>query len=652
MDDKTLIQIKDLIEFLNVKTKEYDEGHTTISDQEWDNKYFELIQLEKESGIILDNSPTQSIHFAVVNSLEKIEHNHKMLSLEKTKDVDEIATFLGLRAYIAMAKMDGLTCSLKYIGGRLVSAETRGNGLIGENILHNARVIPSIPKIIPYTQELTVDGEIVCKLNDFIHFSNEYKNPRNFASGSIRLLDSKECSRRNLTFVAWDIINDIDGLTCFSNKLNYLDKLGFTIVPFATGNIKNCIDELTEAAKFHNYPIDGIVFKFDDIQYGKSLGETSHHFKNAMAYKFYDEQYPSKMKTIEWTMGRTGILTPVAVFEPIDMDGSIVERASLHNISVMTELMGGSYVGQDIKVFKANMIIPQISWARGEVIDENPELINIPKVCPVCGQETQIVESDSGTQVLYCSNPACAGKLINRLDHFCGKKGLDIKGLSKATFEKLIDWNWITNLIDIFELASHREEWIKKDGFGVKSVDNILNAIEAAKHTTDDKFIAALGIPLIGSTLSKELCKKEVSYFHIREDIEGHYNFMEWDGIGWEIYQSLLNFDYSEADEIWFKYLKDTLTNPLWVNPEVAKTNQSLDGEVIVITGKLNHYKNRAELQSAIELNGGKVVSTISSKTTYLINNDIESSSAKNVSAKKLGVSIISEEDFIKTFGI
>ena len=652
MDDKLLTQIQDSIKFLNARTKEYDEGHPTISDQEWDSKYFELVKLEKESGIVLDNSPTQSVVFEIVNALKKIEHNHKMLSLEKTKDIGEIATFIDSREYVAMAKMDGLTCSLRYSNGRLVAAETRGNGVVGEDILHNARVIPSIPKVIPYIQDLTVDGEIVCKLSDFINFSNEYKNPRNFASGSIRLLDSKECSKRNLTFVGWDIINDVNGYSLFTEKLNYLDELGFTVVPFTTGSFKKCIDELTGLAKLYGYPIDGLVFKFNDIKYGKSLGETSHHFKNAMAYKFYDEEYPSKMKSIEWTMGRTGILTPVAVFEPIEMDGSTVERASLHNISIMTELMGGSYVGQDIKVFKANMIIPQISWARGEVVGENPELIPIPKVCPVCGQETQIVESDSGTQVLYCSNPTCAGKLINRLDHFCGKKGLDIKGLSKATFEKLIDWSWITNLIDIFELSSHREEWIKKDGFGIKSVDNILNSIETAKHTTDDKFIAALGIPLVGSTLSKELCKKEVSYFHIREDIEGRYDFMQWDGIGWEISQSLLNFDYSEADEIWFKYLKDTLTNPLWVNPEGAKTSKSLDGEVIVITGKLSHYKNRAELQTAIEANGGKVVGAISSKTTYLINNDTTSTSAKNVSAKKLGVSIISEEDFIKAFGI
>ena len=275
------------------------------------------------------------------------------------------------------------------------------------------------------------------------------------------------------------------------------------------------------------------------------------------------------------------------------------------------------------------------------------EYFTLPTTCPCCGYPT-VIQGD----FLYCSNSACAGKLINRLDHFCGKKGLDIKGLSKATFEKLIDWGWITKLIDVFELSSHKEEWVKKEGFGIKSVENILNAIEIAKNTTDDKFIAALGIPLVGSTLSKELCKKEVSYFHIREDIEGHYDFMQWDGIGWEISQSLLNFDYSEADEIWFKYLKDTLTNPLWINPEAAQTSKTLDGEVIVITGKLSHYKNRAELQIAIESNGGKVVGTISSKTTYLINNDTTSTSAKNVSAKKLGVSIISEEDFIKAFGI
>jgi DNA ligase (NAD+) len=642
--------MEEIIDKLNAATEAYDNGNPIMSDIEWDNLYFKLQKLEKESNYIYPNSPTHRVIFKVVDKLNKITHNHKMLSLDKTKDLNEVLSFVKSKKVLAMCKMDGLTCSIRYLNGKLVSAETRGNGLIGEDILHNALIISSIPNQINYTKELIIDGEIICKKDDFVEFESDYKNPRNFAAGSIRLLDSKECYTRHLTFVAWDVIKGFDEYDFLSDKLNSILNLGFTVVPYFDDWTESSIcNDIKNIAKEKYYPIDGIVFKYDDISYGASLGETEHHFKNAIAYKFYDEEYDSSIKNIEWTMGRTGVLTPVAVFEPIEIDGSIVERASLHNISIMTELMGSSYVGQDIKVFKANMIIPQISWARGEVVGENPELINIPKVCPVCGQETQIVESDSGTQVLYCSNPACAGKLINRLDHFCGKKGLDIKGLSKATFEKLLDWGWITCLSDIFELKNHKNEWINKPGFGEKSVDNILNAIEASKNTTDDKFIAAIGIPLIGATIAKELCKKEVGYFHIREDIAGKYDFTKWDGIGWEISQSLLNFNFEEADYIWNNYLKDTISNPLWEDPSRSQI-LPLNGLNIVITGNLSIYKNRAALQADIEKYGGKVVGTVSKNTSYLINNDVNSTSSKNVTAKKLNIPIITEQDFIKNF--
>lgn len=384
MDDKLLTQIQDSIKFLNARTKEYDEGHPTISDQEWDNKYFELIQLEKESGIILDNSPTQSVSFEVVNALKKIEHNHKMLSLEKTKDIGEIATFTGAKEYVAMAKMDGLTCSLRYSNGRLVAAETRGNGVVGEDILHNARVIPSIPKVIPYIQDLTVDGEIVCKLSDFINFSNEYKNPRNFASGSIRLLDSKECAKRKLTFIAWDVIEGFDFIKTVSGKLKAIEKLGFSIVPFCSYpaehtdgfpvELMTIIEHLKETANQIYYPIDGIVFKFDNIEYGKSLGFTAHHFKNAIAFKFADETYETYLLGIEWSMGRTGQISPIALFETINIDGTDISRASLSNLSIMKQTLGDKpFKGQIIEVSKRNQIIPKIERAK----DENGRWITI-----------------------------------------------------------------------------------------------------------------------------------------------------------------------------------------------------------------------------------------------------------------------------------
>ena len=368
-------KIKSLVQLLNNWTKLYDEGCPAVSDEEWDNKYFELQELEKETGLILSNSPTQSISYEIVNALNKVEHSHKMLSLEKTKSTSEVASFIGNKVFLAMCKMDGLTCSLTYRNGELVSAETRGNGLVGEDILHNAKVLPSIPSKIPYMDELVIDGEIICTYTDFEKFSSEYKNPRNFAAGSIRLLDSKECSNRNLTFVAWDILTPMyfdDGIEYrLDQKLNYLVPFGFTVVPYVCANgmfgsdkfYENTIAEIQNIAKDKAYPIDGVVFKFTDCEYGRSLGETTHHFKNALAYKFYDETYVSTLLNIEWTMGRTGALTPVAVFEPIDMDGSTVERASLHNVSIMKDLLGKPYVGQKIWVSKRNMIIPQIEKA-------------------------------------------------------------------------------------------------------------------------------------------------------------------------------------------------------------------------------------------------------------------------------------------------
>ena len=366
-------EIRNLIEYLNQRTKEYDEGHPTITDTEWDEKYFKLKDLEDKFRIIYNDSPTQSISYEVVNSLKKSEHNHSMLSLDKTKSIEEVASFIGKKESIAMLKMDGLTCSLKYSNGQLISAETRGNGLIGEDILHNAKVINSIPKYINYSDDLIIDGEVVCLIDDFEEFKEEYKNPRNFASGSIRLLDSKECAKRKLTFIACDVIEGFDFIKTVSGKLKSIEKLGFSIVPFcfyptkyadnSQVELMTIIEHLKETANQIYYPIDGIVFKFDNIEYGRSLGQTSHHFKNALAFKFADDTMETELIDIEWTMGRTGILTPVAIFNPIELEGSIVSRASLHNISIMEEILGKPYVGQKVWVSKRNMIIPQIEKA-------------------------------------------------------------------------------------------------------------------------------------------------------------------------------------------------------------------------------------------------------------------------------------------------
>ena len=638
-------RIKELVAYLNYTTKMYDEGNPIISDQEWDDVYFELKKLEDTVGIILPNSPTQTINYEVVTALNKVQHNHKMLSLAKTKDWNEFLEYFGAKDVIGMVKLDGLTCSLMYQDGKLISAETRGNGLVGEDILHNARVISSIPKQIPYKEDLVVDGEIICTNSDFKEFAEEYANSRNFASGSIRLLDSSECAKRKLTFVVWNIVSGLESENSFMERLTQVEDFGFTVVPWVSSFDWDAKDFLVNQATKLGYPIDGLVGRFDDITFGMSLGETDHHSRAAYAFKFYDETYSSTLKTIEWTMGRTGILTPVAVFSPIEIEGSVVERASLHNYSIMTQLMGKPYVGQKVEVFKANMIIPQIADSDQADPSEERDWISIPQICPICGQNVEIVTSETGIENVVCVNPNCEGKLINRLDHFCGKKGLDIKGLSKATLEKLINWGWVNNLSDIFELKNHKDEWMRQSGFGERSVQNILNAIEAAKSPTLDKFISSLGIPLIGNTVSKELIKHIKTYEEFRDKAQSHFNFSDFDGFAESKTLAIWNYNFSEADKI---YLYLTI-------PEVkeeTKTANSLDGITVVITGKLIHYKNRSALQQAIEKVGGKVVSSVSKNTNYLINNDNTSTSTKNLTAKKLNVPIITEEEFISKFNI
>ena len=637
-----IVELRQLINRLNYLTKKYDEGTPEVSDKEWDDLYYQLKALEEKTGIIYPDSPTQSISYQVVNNLPKVTHNHKMLSLDKVRDIESLNSFIGKNDYVVMAKLDGLTCSLRYLDGKLVSAETRGNGEIGEDITHNIKIISSIPQTIPYEKELVIDGEIICLKEDFKAFEQEYKNPRNFAAGSIRLLDAKECARRHLTFIAWEVIKGFDDINCFSQRLEKLNSLGIEIVPWINESLNYAINDMQEYCENHGIPIDGVVIKFEDIEYGKSLGETSHHLKNAIAYKFYDEEYETRLFNIEWGMGRTGVLTPVAVFEPINIDGSIVERASLHNVSIMKELLGETpFQGERIWVIKSNMIIPQITKAN-TIHDVPVEYFEIPKVCPVCGQPTEIRE-DGTARELFCTNPECNGKLINRLEHFFGKKGLDVKGISLATFDKLVNFSWINNVIDVYNLQQYKEKWIKIPGFGEKSVNKILESIENSKNCLLDKFICAIGIPTIGTSTSKELAQVFKSWDNFRQAVKDKYDFSQLKDFGYLTSEVILNFDYTEADEL------SKILNIQSVE-ERENTDSKIQGKKFVITGTVKHYKNRTELQNVIESLGGKVVSSISSQVDYLINNNIESTSAKNVAAKKLNIPIISETDFLENF--
>lgn len=649
-----------LIEFLNYHQDLYDKGTPQISDSEWDAAYFELKELETLGGYSLPNSPTQKVRYTVVNELKKVQHEYQpMLSLDKTKDIEEIKKFVHNRGWIAMLKLDGLTCRLTYHDGRLVRAETRGNGYEGEDVTHNAMVISSIPKRIKHKGVVVVDGEMICDLNTFKQFKDEYANPRNFTAGSIRLLNSSECATRGLTFVAWDIIQCDDKIFVeLSEKLESLYNDGFTVVPFFYDAdfelLEDIMSSLDNIAVLEGYPIDGLVFKWDDIGEYEDAGRTDHHFRGGLAYKFYDEEYETELLDIEWSMGRTGVLTPVAIYKDVEIDGATCNRANIHNINIMQELLGVQpFIGQKIWVYKANQIIPQISKA--EKIEYAEELmatawynttLNPPSICPVCSGATEVRESDSGTLELYCTNDACSGKLINRLEHFCSKKGLDVKGLSKATLEKLIDWGWVTRTMDLFYLHQCRREWIEKPGFGIKSVDKILDAIEAARHTTLEKYLSAISIPLIGKTYARQLANNFIDYWEFRGAVNRREDFSEYDGFGPAMHDAIVNFDYAEADAMVERCIIE------FIKEESALENSgnALEGKTFCVTGKIKHWKNRDELSAAIAAAGGKVTSSVSSKTNYLVNNDINSTSSKNLKAKELNIPIITEEELLAMF--
>lgn len=643
------------IEKLNSWTRLYDEGTPEVSDKEWDDLYFAVAEYERQSGEQNPRSPLKGIHFDVVSKLTKVEHNHPMLSLDKTKEIKDVLNFLRGEPSIAMLKMDGLTCSLRYKDGYLVSAETRGNGLVGEDITHNIHFVKGVPEYIGDCcwDEVIVDGEIICTYKDFEDFSNTYKNPRNFASGSIRLLDSLESAKRKLTFVAWDCIKGLENETNYlTAKLDILEEYGFIIVPnwccpnSSEEEIPCAIQQLRSVAEELSFPIDGIVFKFNDCKYYQSLGSTAHHFNGGLAYKFYDETYSTILRGIDWTMGRTGQLTPTAIFDPVDIDGTIVERASLHNVSVMRQILGPcAYYGEPLEIYKANQIIPQVYSAGphydyGMVIGLGGVSVDNIEKCPVCGSEVEF-RQDGVAEICYCTNPNCEGKLINKLDHFCGKKGMDIKGLSKATLLKLINWEWVQNFYDIYNLNLHRSEWIKKSGFGPASVDKILNAIEDSRHTELWRVIAAAGIPEIGVSASRVLARYYKTWDAFRHAVFMGEDFSHLPDFGMVMNDNIHNYDFEVMD--------DVASHMIFAEETAAAAQtdrQALDGLQFCITGKVYDWRNRDTLKEYIESLGGKVTGSVTSKTNYLINNDSTSTTSKNLTAQKLNIPILTEKDF------
>lgn len=652
-------RIKELTKMLNeYRNAYYNESESIISDYEYDKLYDELEKLENETGLSFANSPTKTVGFQVKSELEKIKHSHPMLSLDKTKSVDDLRKFAGDKDCILSLKMDGLTCLLTYENGVLVQAETRGNGDIGELITHNANVFENIPLTIEYKGHFEIEGEAIITYDDFEKINKslpedkKYKNPRNLVSGSVRQLDNRIAAQRHIKFVAWKVPTEVCS-NSFLNRLKYAKELGFEIVPLFTysgkssdkENLPEMIESLKIKAHDHDYPIDGLVMTYNDIQYGESLGLTGHHPKHSVAYKFYDEEFETTLNNIEWTMGKSGCLTPTAVFEPVEIDGTIVERASLHNMSIFKDLEL-SY-GDAITVFKANQIIPQVSDNLDRTLNN---LCIPPSTCPICGGKTEIVK-DNDTEVLMCSNSNCKGKLLGKLSAFASRNKMNIDGLSDETLSKFIARGWLTCFSDIYNLKDYYIHMINMSGFGRKSIDKLIDSIEKSRSVELNRFIAALSIPGVGDSTAKDIskhCEYDFDTFVMR--LIDKYNWSVIDGIGEKTSQQINEWIDDSGNREDFRKLLQTII-PVNLNTN-NNTDQSLAGKNFVVTGDVTQFKNRKELQKFIESKGGKVTGSVTSKTNWLINNDVESTSSKNKKARELGIPIISEKDFLEMVNV
>lgn len=646
-------RVKELNEASNAY---YNTGQSIMSDLEFDCKLKELKRWEDETGIVLSNSPTHNVGAVILDNIKEVTHKTPMLSLEKCHSVEEIEKFANDHDLVASVKLDGLTVRLTYKDGDLVLAESRGNGIVGSDVTEHVKQFTNVPLHINKEGTYVIDGEALIRLDDFseINKNEKYKNSRNLAAGTLSSLDTSVVKDRKLSWYAWEVVEG-DSDNSFYKRLLNAQNLGFDVVPCYNITINEFnqlqihIDNFINIAEKENLPQDGVVFKFDDVIYGKSLGNTSHHFRNGIAYKIFNDSVETTLRDVEWSCGKTGILTPVAIFDTVDIEGSEVSRASLHNISVMSEILGRSWKGQRIGVYKANMIIPAVRWAEQFDASKFNDLIldvsynNIPIKCPICGQPTKIVK-ENDSEILCCTNEACKGRLLGKLSHAASKNALNIDGLSESTIEKFINLGWLNSIQDIYYLVTHENEMKALEGFGDKSVEKLLSSIEKSRNTSLERFIYSLSIPLVGKSASKlvaEAADYDLGKFMNIMTIYGAKYFGSIQGIGDVLISSMDNYFEKQYDKIWQlskEFVFETKGN--------YKTNDLLNGKTFVITGSLNHYSNRNELKEVIESNGGKVSGSISSKTSYLINNDIDSTSSKNKKAKSLGIPIINEEDF------
>lgn len=648
-------RMKELVMVLNEASKAYYQKDTEImSNLEYDRLYDELVSLEKETGIVLANSPTVHVGYEVLSELEKQEHPAPMLSLDKTKEVSALISWLGNHEGVLSWKLDGLTVVLTYEGGELKNAVTRGNGEIGEVITNNAKTFVNVPKQIPYLGRLVLRGEAVIRYSDFNKMNEEipeaegkYKNPRNLCSGSVRQLNNEITAKRHVHFYAFalvaDVLNEqqmkeIGYDNTMTGRFSWLAKQGFDVVEHFVVTKDTLEDQVMDfAARIpdNDIPSDGLVLSYNDIVYGKSLGTTAKFPRDSIAFKWADEQAQTRLLEVEWSPSRTGLINPVAVFEPVELEGTTVTRASLHNVSILRAL--GLGIGDEITVYKANMIIPQVA----DNLTRSNDL-EIPAVCPACGEPTTL-QDVNGVQSLYCMNPLCSAKQIKGFSHFVSRNAMNIDGLSDATLEKFISMGFLKDLSDIFHLNQHEEAIVEMDGFGQKSYDNLMKSIENARTVAMAKFIYSLGISGIGLANAKVI----VSYFG--QDFERIIHATEEelvavDGIGEVLAKAFCDFF---ADPQRMQIVNELLAE-ITFEKEENDSEQTLEGKTFVITGSVERFANRNELKDYIEKLGGKVTGSVSKNTDYLINNDVTSNSSKNKKARELSIPILSEEEFVR----
>lgn len=649
-----LERMKELIGILREAGRAYyQESREVMSNFEYDRLYDELLELERETGTVFGNSPTQNVGYEVVSSLPKERHESPMLSLNKTKSVEELKEWLGEQSGLLSWKMDGLTIVLTYEEGKLVKAVTRGNGEIGEVITNNAKTFVNVPMTIPYKGQLVLRGEAVIRYSDFLKINEEiedvdarYKNPRNLCSGSVRQLNSEVTAQRKVRFFAFSLVSadGVDFKNSREEQFLWLKSQGFETVEYrlvTADTLEAAVASFSEAVEKNDVPSDGLVLLFDDIAYGQSLGRTAKFPRDSIAFKWADEIQETTLSYIEWSASRTGLINPVAVFEPVELEGTTVSRASVHNISIMEALELGE--GDRITVYKANMIIPQIAdnLTRSGVRD-------IPETCPVCGGKTE-VRKVNDVKSLYCTNPDCQAKKIKSFTLFTSRDALNIGGLSEATLEKFIARGFIHEYADIFHLDRHEEEIVNMEGFGKKSFDKLTEAVKRAADTTLPRVVYGLGVAGIGLANAKMLCRHFQYDFHAMR-CAGKEELTAVDGIGEVLADAWIQFFADEKNNQMVDRLMEKLTIEAAPKEEGERT-ELFEGLVFVITGSVEHFKNRKEVQEIIESRGGKVTGSVTAKTSYLINNDAASNSSKNKKARELGIPVITEEQFIEMLG-